>query len=293
MPYANINGAELYYETQGAGIPIVFLHPPLLTSANFRYQQAQLSTEYQVITFDIRGHGRSRPSDVPITYKLIVEDMRQLLNYLKIDSAFVAGYSTGGSIALEAMLTYPGIFIGGILISAMSEASDFVLRNRIRIAIGLSSWKPAVRLLRLGIAWGNSDSSSTFRNLLEDSKRGHKRNIHELYKYSLKYNCTDRLSDINAPVLLLFGEKDRGFKRYRKILQQNLRRSKLVLLKAEKHQLPTKAADEINEAIRQWIVQTVEDNQTKQTDDEMQNSVPEAFIAAQSATGEQSQYQER
>lgn len=292
MPYASINDAELYYETQGAGIPIVFLHPPLLTSANFRYQQAQLSAEYQIITFDIRGHGRSRPSDVPITYRLIVEDMRQLLNYLKIDRAFVAGYSTGGSIALEAMLTYPGLFIGGILISAMSEASGFVLRNRIRIAIGLSSWKPAVRLLRLGITWGNSDSFSTFRNLLEDSKRGHKQNIHELYKYSLKYNCTERLSDIKAPVLLLYGEKDRGFKRYRKILQQNLRRSKLVLLKAEKHQLPTKAADEINEAMRRWIVQVVEADQTKQTVDEMENSIPEAFIAVQRATGEQSQYQE-
>ncbi|MCQ6563334.1 alpha/beta fold hydrolase [Paenibacillus mendelii] len=290
MPYANINGTKLYYETYGSGIPIVFIHPPLLTSANFRYQQAQLSAEYQVITFDIRGHGSSRPSDVPITYKLIVEDMRQLLNYLKIDRAFVAGYSTGGSIALEALLTYPGLFMGGILISAMSEASDFVLRSRIRIAIGLSSWKPAVRLLRLGITWGNSDSLSTFRNLLEDSKRGHKRNILELYKYSLKYNCTDRLSDVKAPVLLLYGEKDWGFKRYRKILQQNLRRSKLVLLKAEKHQLPTKAADEINEAMRHWIVQAVVDKQTKQKVDEMENSIPEAFIVEQKATGEQSQY---
>lgn len=292
MPYANLNGAELYYETYGAGIPIVFIHPPLLTSANFRYQQAQLSAEYQVITFDIRGHGRSRPSDVPVTYKLIVEDMRQLMNYLRIDRAFVAGYSTGGAIALEAMLTYPGLFMGGILISAMSEASDFVLRNRIRIAIGLSIWKPALRLLGLGITWGNSDSSNTFRNLLEDSKRGHKRNIHELYKYSLKYNCTERLSEIQAPVLLLYGQKDWGFKRYRKILQQNLRQSKLILLKAEKHQLPTKAANEMNEAMKHWIVQVVEDNQTKQKVDEIENSIPEAFIVSQKEMGEQLQYPE-
>ncbi|WP_029192526.1 alpha/beta fold hydrolase [Paenibacillus harenae] len=292
MPYATINGAEIYYETHGAGIPIVFIHPPLLTSANFRYQQVQLSAEYQVITFDIRGHGRSRPSDAPITYELIAEDIRQLLHHLKIERAFVAGYSTGGSIAMEAMLAYPGLFIGGILISAMSEASDFVLKNRIRIAIGLSGWKPTARLLRLGISWGNSDNASTFRNLSEDSKSGNKRNIHQLYRYSLTYNCTGRLSEINAPVLLLFGEKDWGFKRYRKILQQNLRHSQLVLLKAVKHQLPTKAADEINEAMRQWMVQAVGKSQAGQPDAERDNYVPEAFIIAPEAPGEHSQYPE-
>ncbi|MDF2651943.1 MAG: alpha/beta hydrolase, partial [Paenibacillus sp.] len=54
MPLENINGTMLHYETRGDGVPIVFIHPPLLTSANFRYQQAQLSDEFQVITFDIR-----------------------------------------------------------------------------------------------------------------------------------------------------------------------------------------------------------------------------------------------
>ncbi len=289
MPLENINGTMLHYETRGDGVPIVFIHPPLLTSANFRYQQAQLSDEFQVITFDIRGHGQSDPSEMPVTYELIAEDIKHLMDHLKIDKAFVAGYSTGGSIALEAMLAYPDRFEGGILISAMSEASDFMLRNRIRLAMGLSGWKPTIDLLKLVISWGNSDRTQTFRNLLRDSRSGNSQNIHEYYSYSLNYNCTEELSQITSPILLLYGGKDRGFKRYRKKLQQGLSQFKTVILQKEKHQLPTKAAADLNKVMTHWIHTVIAEkpNTLSETD-----SMPAALLIAQEEPGEQLQYSE-
>ncbi|MFS0722875.1 alpha/beta fold hydrolase [Paenibacillus sp. 1P07SE] len=259
MPYETINGIEMYYESKGEGMPIVFIHPPLLTGAVFRYQQSSLSPSYRVITFDIRGHGKSSPSETPLTYGLIVEDMKQLMNKLQIEKVIVAGYSTGGSIALEAMLTYPDLFVGGVLISAMSETSDIYLRNRIRIAVGLSSWRPSERLLRWGIAWGNSDSRTTFRTLRSDARRGSRRNIRQLYAYSLQYRCTERLPEIQAPVLLLYGGKDRNFKRYRTILRHGLPHSQLVVIGSAKHQLPTKAALQTNDVIRRWVAKIVKE----------------------------------
>ncbi|MEF3307060.1 alpha/beta fold hydrolase [Paenibacillus sp. GYB003] len=252
MPIAAINGAHIHYEVHGKGTPIVFIHPPLLTSANFRYQQVQLAGEFTVVTFDIRGHGRSGASDAPLTYALIAEDMKRLLDDLGIPKAFVCGYSTGGSIALEAMLNYPDRFVGGILVSAMSEVSDLVLKSRIRLASYLSKTKPMTRLLMWAIAWGNADSGLTFRNLLKDAVRGNMANIHQYYKYSLNYNCTGRLRELKAPVLLLCGGKDRGFKRYRRKLEKMLPNCETVELD-EKHQIPTKAALAMNESIRRWI----------------------------------------
>lgn len=253
MPIEEINGTTLHYRVSGAGTPLILIHPPLLSSANFQYQLEQLSDVFQVIAFDIRGHGLSAGSRTPITYRLIAEDMKLLLDRLKIDKAFVCGYSTGGSVALEAMLSYPDRFYGAVLISAMSEASDLVLRNRIRIAIGLSRWKLATRLLRLGIAWGNSDNRQTFRNLINHSKQGNNLNIHQYYRCSLNYSCTARLSAIKLPVLLLYGEKDWGFKRYCRKLMDGLPYSSLVMLPKEKHQLPTKAAEKIGLAIKEWV----------------------------------------
>lgn len=47
MPIVTINGVRLHYKARGEGMAIVFIHPPLLTSANFQYQLTQLSDEFQ------------------------------------------------------------------------------------------------------------------------------------------------------------------------------------------------------------------------------------------------------
>ena len=106
MPMLDLDGISLYYTVKGKGIPIVFIHPPVLTSVNFKYQMDELSKKFKVITFDIRGHGRSKYSKQAITYQLIVEDIKHLLDHLEVKKAFICGYSTGGSISLEFLLSH-------------------------------------------------------------------------------------------------------------------------------------------------------------------------------------------
>lgn len=106
MPMLNVDGSSLYYIVKGKGIPIVFIHPPVLTCVNFEYQIEKLSKEFKVIAFDIRGHGRSQYSRQPITYSLIAQDIKRLLDHLEVKKAFICGYSTGSSVALKFLLTY-------------------------------------------------------------------------------------------------------------------------------------------------------------------------------------------
>ncbi|MEX1031197.1 MAG: alpha/beta hydrolase [Paenibacillaceae bacterium] len=267
MPFAKINGTTLHYQVKGEGLPILFIHPPLLTKANFNYQVAQLSGLYKVITFDIRGHGHSAASyDQSLTYPLIVEDMKQLMDHLDIQKAYVCGYSTGGSIALEALLTYPDRFHGGILISALSEASDLIIRTRIALAVSMCRLK-AKNTLMYAICRGNADRNATFQQLNKDAKLGKLVNWQQYYEYSLYYNCTDRLAEVRHPMLLIYGKKDRSFYRYADMLERKLPNNKLVLIRGVSHQIPTKAALSMNEIIKQWLtvvhsVQQVTDMKT-------------------------------
>jgi pimeloyl-ACP methyl ester carboxylesterase len=252
MPMLDVDGISLYYSVKGEGTPIVFIHPPLLTSANFRYQIEELSQSFKVITFDIRGHGRSLYSVQPITYPLIVEDIKRLLDHLGIPKAFLSGYSTGGSIVLEFLLTFPDLSLGGIVISGMSEVGDWYLKKRISFARILAKSR-TVRFLASAISWGNANKHAMFKELFKEALKGDVRNIEQYYCYSLQYNCTNRLTSIDFPILLLYGTKDKSFHGYANLLHEKLPSSELKFLANEKHQLPTKAAKELNRMIRQFI----------------------------------------
>ena len=261
MPKCFVNGTELHYHTSGTGIPVIFIHPPLLTSSTFNYQVPELSQYCQVITFDIRGHGQSAPSAPPLTYDLIAEDMNQLLRHLRIEQAFVCGYSAGGTIALHAMLQHPERYLGGILLSAMSEVNDWWLKTRLAAATQFMR-APLDKFMHLGICWGNKDSRTTFRKLLSTAKHGNRKNIRQYYDYSRSYSCTKQLQRIKQPVLLVYGQKDRSFYRYAELMHRLLPASNLYFMRDVSHQLPTKAGDRLNQLILRWLsMQAIESSQ--------------------------------
>lgn len=256
MPFTNIDGVNLYYEVKGEGAPILFIHPPLLTSMNFKYQIDGLSNSFKTIVFDMRGHGNSSFSEKPITYSLISKDIKHLLDHLGIEKTYVCGYSTGGSIALDFMITYPNRTLGAILLGAMSEVNDWVLKNRISLAVFLS--KPKTKEpLAFSICLGNSNNNEIFRDLFREAKKGNIRNIKQYYQYSLNYNCTSKLDKIEFPVLSIYGEKDKGFHHYAHLINQKLPHNDLVFIKNGKHQLPTKSAIEVNNSILKFINKNV------------------------------------
>lgn len=253
MPQIYINGYSMYYADCGRGTPIVFIHPPVLTSLNFLYQMNKLSANFRTVAFDIRGHGNSAPSMEEITYPLIVEDIRQLMDQLKIEKAFLCGYSTGGSIVLDFLLTCPERALGGIVISGMSEVNDKKLKNRIERGRFLSQIG-AVGAIALSLAWSQAKPKlSLMRLLFNDTKKANAKNAEQYYQYSMHYNCTVQLGEIQQPILLVYGEKDTAFHPYAKLLQERLPTSELVFVQNTKHQIPTKAAGKMNELIGHFI----------------------------------------
>lgn len=254
MPKANVNGAVLHYHVHGRGTPIVFIHPPLLNRAIFRYQEVQLADPFQVVTFDIRGHGFSPASEAPITYPLIAEDLKSLLDHLNIRQAYLCGYSTGGGIALEAMLTYPDRIRGSILIGGMAETNSLMVKGQIAVA----SWMAKMGMktsLALAIAKGNADMDETFHNLYYEAARGDVRNWQQYYEASMKFSCMDRLGSIHAPVLLVYGGQDRRFNGHGRTLHERLPQSTLARIPGVRHNVPTKGQELLHDLMTKWVMQ--------------------------------------
>ena len=106
--YADVNGIKLYYETHGAGRPLVLLHGGLGSGAMFGPIIPQLAAEHQVITPDLQGHGRTADIDRPVDHRLMADDVAALIDHLGLDRPDLVGYSLGGGVALFTAAKYPG-----------------------------------------------------------------------------------------------------------------------------------------------------------------------------------------
>src|SRR5258708_27585762 len=116
--YAEVNGINLYFETHGAGRPLILLHGGLGSGEMFGPILPQLAERHQVVTVDLQGHGRTADIDRPIDVRLIAGDIAALIEHLALASPDVVGYSLGGGVALQTAVQYPAKVRRLVVVSA-------------------------------------------------------------------------------------------------------------------------------------------------------------------------------
>jgi len=118
MPTTPVNGLSLYYEENGKGYPVAFLHGFAGSTQMWEPQVSIFSKDYKFITYDARGHGQSQSPSSPDQYSadIVAEDLYQLLSKLDITRAVLGGLSMGGYECLRFYLRYPEVVTALILI---------------------------------------------------------------------------------------------------------------------------------------------------------------------------------
>jgi len=118
----HVNGITIAYNDRGTGLPIIFLHAFPLNRTMWAQQEEALSSQFRVVTIDLRGHGES---DAPLwryTLKQSADDVNALLNHLSIPQAVFAGLSMGGYILFAFYRKYAARVKGLILADTRAQA---------------------------------------------------------------------------------------------------------------------------------------------------------------------------
>jgi pimeloyl-ACP methyl ester carboxylesterase len=106
--YAPVNGLNMYYEVHGSGDPVVLLHGSFMTiSNNWTEWIGKLSKTRKVIALEMQGHERTADIKRDFSYEYLADDVAALLDYLKIPSADLIGYSMGGGVAMQCAIRHP------------------------------------------------------------------------------------------------------------------------------------------------------------------------------------------
>jgi pimeloyl-ACP methyl ester carboxylesterase len=109
MPYATVNGVDLYHETTGEGDPLVLVHGGWSDHRNWQFVVPALAEAYRVTAYDRRAHSRSERPAVPPTRRVQEDDLAALIEELHGDPAHVVGTSFGGSIGLGLATRRPDL----------------------------------------------------------------------------------------------------------------------------------------------------------------------------------------
>ena len=100
----NVGDATMNYELTGQGTTIVFIHGWAQDLTIWDDQVAAFSPRYRVLRYDRRGYGQSTGHADPTAD---ADDLRILLDSLKIASAVVLGLSAGSRAALDFAVAFP------------------------------------------------------------------------------------------------------------------------------------------------------------------------------------------
>jgi 3-oxoadipate enol-lactonase len=216
---ASVNGINLYYTDDGKAEspPMVFIHGFPFSSEMWRGQMQMLQDNkknLRIITYDLRGHGKSDVGDGQYTIELFVDDLIALLNCLKITKTIICGFSMGGYIALRAIERNPDRFNALVLCDTMSTADSNEAKIRRANSIELVKKEGVGRFaegfLKAVFAPKTFDTKPDVideirKTILSNSPLGV---CGALLAMAGRTDTTEALSKINVPTLILVGEHD-------------------------------------------------------------------------------------
>ncbi len=121
----NVNGATFHVEQQGSGPNLVLVHGMGYTSTDvWQYVVPQLAEQFSVLTYDLRGHGKSTDPDNDQSISTHADDLAAILDHFDIEKASIAGFSFGGMVVQQFALRYTDRLENLILVTTSACLTD-------------------------------------------------------------------------------------------------------------------------------------------------------------------------
>ncbi len=207
------NPVTLHFTEQGQGTPVVLLHGYPLSSVIWHEQVESLSSEYHVITPDLRGHGQSPAPEGVYDMDLMARDVFALLDSLDVQKAVIMGHSMGGYITLAAHRLAPERFLAlGLIGSQAGADSEETRQNRYKTAEKVFMDGSSVvantmitKLFAPGFPMDDPIADQVKNIMLNIRPSGI---IGSLKGMAARPDSGPTLPNVNVPVLIITGDKD-------------------------------------------------------------------------------------
>lgn len=246
MPHLTTDdGIKLYYEETGSGLPIVFVHEFAGDYRSYEAQVRYFSRAYRCVTFNARGYP---PSDVPddverYSQDRARDDIRAVLDALKIDKAHIVGLSMGGFATLHFGFTYPQRTLSLVVAGCGYGASPDKRQQFVEESEAAAKRFEELTMAKAAEGYALAPSRVQLQN---KDPRGWREFADQLAQHSTKgsaltmrgvqkrrpslFDLTDRIKTIKAPTLIMSGDEDFACLAPGLMLKQTILTSALVVI---------------------------------------------------------------
>lgn len=199
---------------------------------------AKPSYEGRLILGEWRGCGQS---DAPhgeenLHPKVMANDYVQLLRKMGVKKACVVGHSTGGLIALYALLQAPELFDRVVLLDSVGATGVQFEKPMFDAFTQMSQDRAFCATVMGGTIHGNNPDNPLFQKIVDDTFHVAKEVWHGIPKALYDINIADKLAQIQQPVLVLHGEHDNVLPKEGSVaLAQSLPNARFQEIKGQGH----------------------------------------------------------
>jgi 2-succinyl-6-hydroxy-2,4-cyclohexadiene-1-carboxylate synthase len=265
----SINGVQYHVEVKGQGFPMLLLHGFTGDSSTWDRVLPNLES-YKTIALDLLGHGKTDSPEDHDRYRVehAVEDLKRLLDELKIEKAFLLGYSMGGRLALAFAAAYPESVKALILESSSPglraederkerAAGDEKLANMI-VSKGLEDfvdyWEniplfSSQKSLPAGI------QEEIRNNRLSQNPRGLANSLRGMGT-GRQPSYWEELRHLPMEVLLVTGELDSKFCRIAEAMKEEVQNSTVIKVSGAGHALHVEEPEKFGTIVREFLKNT-------------------------------------
>jgi 3-oxoadipate enol-lactonase len=262
MPEVRIDDRNVFYTDSGIehASPIIFIHGFPFSHEMWKEQTALFADTHRVITYDVRGHGKSDLGDGHVMIDLLVDDLFGLMDHLGIQAANIVGLSMGGYIALRGIERDADRYLSLVLCNTKSEADT----NEAKLKRAA-----AIRTIQTdGVqAFAEGFLKTVFSPESFDKRPEAVRKIRKIIEatppatlcstliaLAARTDTTESLGTIGVPTLVLVGENDQLTPpTAAKSMANRIPESKLFVLKHAAHLSNLENPEDFNRHLRDFF----------------------------------------
>ena len=227
---------------------IVFVHGAGGSSAFWSAQVQGLAAQFNTIALDLPGHGRSSGGG-NTKIEEYVQAVADFIKQVDMPVPVPCGLSMGGAISQQLLLDFRNQFKAGILISTGA---------RLKVAPAIfetieKDYNGFVDMIG-NLAASKKTDPGLIQPFKDEMARCKPQITHGDFQACNRFNITDRLSSVDAPVLVLSAQDDKLTPpKYADVLEETIKTAERAHIMDAGHVVPMEKPVEVNQAIAEFL----------------------------------------